>query len=104
KILKVDIRATIIRLRCNTEGDGMRTRTANSHGVRIIRTIKKRARCLIEQLREHALDRGEVRVVVEMFFLDVQNQGVFRLKKTQGPVTLVAFRDKILATRIPVRV
>ena len=46
--LKIDIRAAIIRLRCKTEGDGMRSRTTNSPGMRIVSTIKNRPGCLIE--------------------------------------------------------
>ncbi len=50
EILKIDIRAAIIRLRGKTEGDGTRARAANSPGVRIVRAIKGRSGGLIEQL------------------------------------------------------
>ena len=73
-------------------------------GVRIVRAIKDRAAGLIEQLRKDRFDRGEVRVKIEMLFLDVQDERVLRIEKAQRAVALVAFRHEIFAARIPMRV
>ena len=104
EIPKIDVGAAIIRFRRQPEGDGTGARSANSPGVRIIRTIKDRSGCLIEQLAEDALDRGEVCIIIEMFLLDVQDERVLRLEQAQRPVALVAFRREILAASIPMGV
>src|SRR4029077_10047561 len=38
-----------------------------------------------------------------MFFLDVQNEGMLGMEKAQRAIALVAFGNKIIAARIPVR-
>ena len=72
--------------------------------MRIVRAIKHEAGCLIEELGKDRFDRGDVRIKIEMFLLDVQDEGMFRFEKAQGAVALIAFRDEIFAARIPVRV
>ena len=104
EILQIDIRAAIIRVLRETEGDGTRARAANSRGRAIVGAIKNRPGCLIEQLREDSFDRGEVRVIIEMLFLDIQDDRVLRLEKAKRAVALVAFRHEIFAARIPMRV
>ena len=79
-------------------------RFANSRGVRIVGAIENRAFGPVEQLAKDRLDRRQVRIKIEMLFFDVQDERVFRLEKLQRAVALVAFRDKIFAARIPMRV
>ena len=70
--------------------------------MRIIRTIKDRPGRLVEQLVEYTFDRSEVRVKIEVLFLNIQDQRVFRLEKAQRPIALIAFRHEMLALRITV--
>ena len=56
---------------------------------------------LAEQLVEDRLDRGEVRVVVEMLLLDVQHDGVLGMVEGERAVALVAFRDEVFARPDP---
>ena len=79
-------------------------RAANPRRVQIVGAIKNRAFGLNEQFREDLLDRGEVLVIVEVLFFDIENERVLRMEKLQRAVALVAFRDEIFAARIPVRV
>ena len=72
--------------------------------MQIVGAIKDRALRLLEQFREDFFDRGQVLVVVEVFFLDVEDEGVLRLEKLQRAIALVPFRDEKFAARIPMRV
>ena len=105
EILQLNIGAAIIRVLREAEGDRARTRRhTDAAGVRIIGAIENRAAGLIEQLPEDRFDRGEVRIKIEMLFLDVQNERVLGMEKAQRAVALVAFRHEIFAARIPMRV
>ena len=57
---------------------------------------------MIEQLGKDRFDRGDVHVKIQMFLLDIQDEGMFRFEKAQRAVALIALRDKIFAARIPV--
>ncbi len=104
EILKVDIGAAIIRRGREAEGNGTWPRPANPRGMLVIHTIKNGAGSLIEQLGKDRFDRGEVRIKIEVLFLNVQNEGVLGFEITQRPVALIAFRDEIFAAPVPVRV
>ena len=79
-------------------------RPTNARGVRIVPAIENRPAGLREQFQENFLDRGEVLVKIEVLLFHIENERVHRVKKLQRPVALIAFRDEILAARIPVRV
>ena len=58
----------------------------------------------VEQTAEDHFDGGEVRVIIEMFLLDVEQDRVLRLEQRDGAVALVPFSDEILAVGVPMRV
>ena len=102
EILQVDVSPAIVRIWREAKGNGARTRATNPHGVQIVGTIKDRSRCLIHQLREDSLDRSEVGIEIEMLFLDIQDQRVFRFEEAQRSIAFIAFRHEILTAWVPV--
>ena len=74
---------------------------ANPRGVRIIGAIKDGATGLIEELGKDRFDRGKIGVIIEVLFLDVQDERMLRLEEPDGAVAFVAFGHEIFAARIP---
>ncbi len=72
--------------------------------MRIVGTIDDFAGDLIYESVKHLLDGSQVRIVIEMFLLDVKNDCVLRMINAQGAVTLVSFRHEIVSVRLPVRI
>ena len=104
EILQLKIDRAVIRLLRKTERDRARPMRAKPDRVRIIRAVKNGAAGLIEQLGKDSLDRRQVGVKIEMLLLEVENERVLWAEEAQRPVTFIAFRDKIFAARIPMRV
>ena len=83
-------------------GAGMRC--AQPSGIQIIRTEKYRTLSLIYQLLENCLDRSQIGIMIQMLFLDIQNERMLRPIQNQAPIALITLRDKPLALPIPMRV
>src|SRR5207253_6172876 len=79
-------------------------RSTYARGVRIVRAKEDFAAGLPDQLVENFLDRGQIRVKVEMFFLYIKYKAVFRVKEGNGPIALVAFGHEKFAAAVPVGV
>ena len=57
-----------------------------------------------DELSKNFFDGGKIGIKIEMLFFNVQNEGEFGMKILERPIAFVAFRDKIFAARVPVRV
>src|SRR5438045_9801749 len=82
----------------------MRMRSADPPGVDIVGAIKNRAAGLIEKLAKDLVDCGQIGIKIEMLFLDVKDERMFRIEEADGAVALIAFGHKILAAWIPMRI
>ncbi len=71
KILQIDVCSAVVRVWRKAERDRAGPCAANPRSMRIIRAIKNRAGCLIEQLGKDCFDRGQVRIKIQMFLLDI---------------------------------
>src|ERR1700716_1400240 len=77
---------------------------AQSSSMEVICTIKDITANLGNEIAKHAIDRREIRIVIQMLKLNVENDRVFGLVKPKRPITLVPFRYEVLSIRIPMRV
>src|SRR5205085_4663459 len=82
----------------------MRMLSADPPGVDVVSAIENRATGLIKKLAKDLVDGGEIDIKIEMLFLDVKDERMFRIEEADGAVALIAFGHKILAAWIPMRI
>src|SRR6185295_15057030 len=81
EVLQRHIPPLIIRVLCEPEGDRARIIGAKTRGIRIIGAVQNGTSRLVEQLPVDRFNRGQVRIEIEMLFLNVQDERVLGMKK-----------------------
>ncbi len=94
----------VVRCARLPERDGLVVSRTEPGRVRVVGAKKDFPLGVIKELLESALNRGKVRVVVEVLLLDIQDERVLWVVAYNGAVALVCLRDEVLALWIPVGV
>src|SRR6185503_5151453 len=77
-----------------TVGDGAGMPGKQAGQPRIIGAEDQRSAGLLGKLLELAANRVEIRVIIQMLFVDVQNDGQIRMEFAQRPIAFVGFDDE----------
>src|ERR1043166_6435342 len=101
---EVDVGSTVIRLLGKSVGHCAFALSAQSRGVGIIKVVDNASAGLIDELPKHFFDGSQIGIEIEVFFLNVENEGVLGMKATQRAIAFVAFGNEIFAPGIPMRV
>ena len=104
EILGAQIFEAIVRPAARTERDRAWPAFAKPRGVHVVETVEGAAARAVEQAPENGFDGSEVRIIVEVFFFDVEEDGVLGFEQGHGAVAFVSLGDEVFAAGVPVGV